>query len=475
MLAAAYCKNMLISIIDFTGHLHPLLVHLPIGILLLGCFFQWLTVSNRFVFLQPAIPVMLFWGMISAIGSCVSGYILSQSGDYDAELVSKHQWLGIIVAIASLILYLLYQFSIGERAARWASLILIVLVGITGHLGGSLTHGSGYLTEGFNKEEHKGPAIKPIANVPEAVLYADAIQPLFQARCYSCHGPNKKKGKLRLDTPEFIIQGGEDGKAVVPGKPDEGEMMKRLLLPLNNKDHMAPSEKPQLTKNEIELINWWISTGASFTQKIKELPQTDKIKPVLDALQTGSSVSDNSMADIPQTEIKRADDDAIAKLKKAGVIIVPVAQNSNYLSASFVTASAGTDTLLKLLQPIQQQLVWLNLGNSSLTDTGMQVIARLGNITRLHLNNTSITDNGLAQLKADTNLHYINLVHTSVTAKGVGELKSIKRLRNIFLYQSAVDRTDWPALKSLFPKTMLDSGGYVVPILITDTTRVKLP
>jgi len=465
----------LLSFFDFVGHLHPLLVHLPIGILLLGCFFQWLTISNKFVFLQPAIPVTLFWGMISAIAACISGYFLSQSGDYDAELVSYHQWMGIIVATVSFILYLLYQFSIGEAIARWASLILIILVSITGHLGGSLTHGSGYLTEGFNKEEHKGPAIKPIANVPEAVLYTDAIQPLLQARCYNCHGPNKKKGKLRLDTQEFILLGGEDGKALVPGKPDEGEMIKRLMLPLNNKDHMPPLEKPQLTQNEITLLNWWISTGADFTKKIKDLPQTDKIRPVLDALQTGSSASDNTAADIPQAEVKKADDDAIAKLKKAGVIIVPVAQNSNYLSASFVSASAGTDTLLKLLQPVQQQLVWLNLGNSSLTDTGMQMIAKLNNITRLHLNNTAITDNGLAQLKADTNLHYINLVHTSVTAKGVSELKTIKNLRSIYLYQSAVDKTEWPALKKIFPKTILDSGGYTVPTLVTDTTQVKLP
>src|SRR5436190_4817814 len=128
---------MFLSILDFIGHLHPLVVHLPIGILLLACFFQWLTLSNKFVFLQPAIPVALFWGMISAIASCISGYFLSQSGEYDADLVSNHQWMGIIVAIASLILYLLYQFSIGEPTARWASLILIILVGITGHLGGS--------------------------------------------------------------------------------------------------------------------------------------------------------------------------------------------------------------------------------------------------------------------------------------------------------------------------------------------------
>jgi mono/diheme cytochrome c family protein/uncharacterized membrane protein len=466
---------MLLSIFDFIGHLHPLIVHLPIGILLLACFFQWLTLNNRFVFLQPAIPVAFFWGMLSAVGACISGYILSQSGDYDADLVNRHQWFGIMVAIVSVILYFLYHFSVGDAIARWSSLCLIILVTITGHLGGSLTHGSGYLTEGFNKEEHKGPAIKPIANVPEAVLYSDAIQPLFQARCYTCHGPNKKKGKLRLDTPEFILLGGEDGKALVPGKPDEGEMMKRLLLPVNNKDHMPPSEKPQLTQNEIALLHWWIATGADFTKKIKDLAQTDKIKPVLDALQTGSSATDNPLADIPQADVKKADDKAIENLKRAGVIVVPVTQNSNYISASFVTVSSGTDTLLKLLQPVQTQLVWLNLGNSNITDTSMRIIGQFGNITRLHLNNTAITDSGLAKLKSDTNLHYINLVHTSVTAKGVSELHNLKNLRSIYLYQSAVDRMDWPALKTLFPKTLLDSGGYTVPTLKTDTTEVKYP
>jgi len=442
---------------------------------LLACFFQWLTLSNKFVFLQPAIPVALFWGMISAVASCISGYILSDSGDYDAALVSRHQWLGISVAVVSLVLYILYRFSIGEKTARWATLILVILISITGHLGGSLTHGSDYLTEGFNKTEQKGPAIKPIANVPEAVLYTDAIQPLLQARCYSCHGPNKKKGKLRLDTQEFILLGGEDGKAVVPGKPGEGEMIKRLMMPLNNKDHMPPLEKPQLTKNEIELLNWWISTGADVNKKIKDLPQTDKIKPVLDALQTGSSANDNPEADIPQEPVQKADDDAITRLKKAGVILVPVAQNSNYVSASFVSVTAGADTLLKLLEPIQKQLVWLNLGNCNITDTGMLVISKLGSLTRLHLNNTEISDSGVAKLRTSVNLHYINLVHTRVTSKGIAELKGLKGLRSVYLYQSAVDKTEWPSLQKLFPRTILDSGGYSVPILVTDTTEVKLP
>lgn len=465
---------MLLSLFDFTGRLHPLLVHLPIGILVLACFFQWLTISNRFVFLQPAIPPMLFWGMLSAIASCISGYVLSQSGDYDEELVGKHQWLGISVAIVSLILYLLYQFSVGEKTARWASLLLIILVGITGHLGGSLTHGSGYLTEGLNTvADSKGPAIKPIPNVQEAALYSDAIQPLLQARCYNCHGPNKKKGKLRLDTPEFIWKGGEDGKVLDTAKVDESELIKRLLLPATHEDHMPPKEKPQLTKNEIDLLHWWVESGADFTRKVKDLPQTEKIKTVLAALQTGEQAEEKQAADIPAKAVPAADEKAIAALKNAGVMIVPVAQNSNYLSVSFVTVTLNADSVIKLLEPIQKQLVWLNLSYSGVTDAGLTSVAKLDNLTRLFLNNTAVTDKGIAELKKTTSLRYINLVSTKISLTGLSQLKDLKELQSIYLYKTSVTNDQWRDLKKIFPKVTLDSGGYVVPVLVTDTTVVK--
>ena len=62
-------------------------------------------------------------------------------------------------------------------------------------------------------------------------------------------------------------------------------MMRRLLLPRNEEDHMPPKEKPQLKDNEIALIHWWIATGATFDKKTKELEQPEKIKPILLALQ----------------------------------------------------------------------------------------------------------------------------------------------------------------------------------------------
>jgi uncharacterized membrane protein/mono/diheme cytochrome c family protein len=462
---------MLLSIPDLVGRFHPVLVHLPIGILLLACFFQWLVLKPQFSVLQPAIPVMMFWGMLGAVAACVTGYMLSLSGDYDEELVGRHQWMGIFTAILSLILYLLYKFSLGEKPARLFSLGIIILITITGHLGGSLTHGSDYLTEGLNSD-NEGAALKPIPNIDEAALYADVIQPLLQSRCYNCHGPNKQKGKLRLDKQELILKGGKDGKVIEPGKADESEMIERMLLPAEDEDHMPPKEKPQLTQGEIALIHWWINTGADFNKKVKELPQTDKIKPILIALQSGD-VEEKKATDVPEAPVSPADEKVVNRLKKAGVMVMPVAQNSSYISVSFVSATAGADSLVKLLEPLKQQIVWLKMDGANINDASLDEIAKLTQLTRLQISNTNITDQGISNLRSLAELQSLNLVGTKVTANGLAQLKDLKKLKNLYLYQTGVNNNDWPLLQKTFPATQIDSGKYTVPTLATDTTLVK--
>ena len=464
---------MVLSLPDLIGRFHPVLVHLPIGILLLACFFQWLTLKPRFAVLQPAIPVMLFWGMLGALVSCISGYMLSLSGDYDEQLVGRHQWMGIFTAILSLVLYILHRLSISEKIARWISLGIIVLITITGHLGGSLTHGSDYLTEGLNSINEKGVVIKPIPNIQEAALYGDVVQPLLQTKCYSCHGANKQKGKLRLDQQEFILKGGKDGKVIKPGKADESEMIERLLLPLTDEDHMPPKEKKQLTPSEISLLHWWVNTGADFNKKVKELQQTEKIKSVLLSLQSGSSGDEKKLTDVPEAPVAKADEKAINRLKNAGVMIMPVAQNSNYLSISFFTAGPGADSLVKLLEPLKKQLVWLKLDNAIINDAALDHISKLSALTRLQLNNTGITDKGLTKLQSLEQLKSLNLVGTKVTAQGITRLNKLKNLKNLYLYQTGVNNSDWPILQKTFPATQIDSGKYTVSTLATDTTEVK--
>ena len=456
---------------EVIGNLHPVLVHLPIGILLLAGLFKLLALKPKYGGLHEATSIALFWGMIAAILACISGYLLSQSGDYDEGLVSTHQWSGIATAFISIIAYLFNRWE--NEFAKWVALLMVIGIIVTGHLGGSLTHGTDYLIKGFSKEDSIEKEIKPIADVQEANVYADIIQPLFENKCYSCHNKSKKKGGLRLDEPSFILKGGKDGEVIKPGSAEESDMIKRLLLPRNHEDHMPPKEKPQLKENEIALIHWWIATGATFDKKTRELVQPEKIKPVLLALQ--KTEPKRGLPDVPEKPVEPADDKIIKQLREKGVVIIPVTRNSNYLSANFVTVDTVTVKEVSLLGSLKKQLIWLNLSDKKIPDSLCKEIGELTNLTRLQLNNTPVTDLGVGSLQSLINLQYLNLVGTQVTSQGVLQLKSLPNLQAIYLYKTFISSSDWTTLKNNFPKVTLDTGGYQVPFLETDTLIVKPP
>ena len=467
---------MLLSITEFIGHLHPAIIHLPIGILLTALLLQWLARYDKYKIFQPAIPVILLAGAFTALISCITGYMLSLGDEYDKSLVSWHMWMGICTALVSFMLYAKEknpQFGVHKTLL---SLGLLVLIFVTGHLGGSLTHGADYFTKPlaniFGGDTSSNTAIKPIANVQEAYVYADIASPILQTKCYSCHGASKQKGGLRLDDSAAIMKGGKDGLAIKPGKGDASELIKRMLLPLHDDDHMPPKEKPQPTAEQIALLHWWIDNGAGFTSKVKQVNQPENIKPTLLALQKAAYIKDE-VSNIPAQPIEQADSKVIKALTSRGIVVIPVAQNSNYLLMNFVTDTIVTNDVLQLVLQLKKQLIWLKLNNTAVGDSAMGFVGQLTNLTKLDIANTHVTDRGLQQLRQLQNLQYLNLVGTAITEKGLLQLKGITQLHNVYLYQTHINKAAYPLLKASFTKTILDTGGYAVPTLIIDTTEVK--
>jgi hypothetical protein len=270
------------------------------------------------------------------------------------------------------------------------------------------------------------------------------------------------------------MKGGKDGPALVPGNVKESELIKRLLLPREDKHHMPPKLKPQLNERQIALIHWWVENGADFTRKVKDIPKPEKIQPVLLSLQS-DHLEKKADPIIPAGTVDKGDQKAIDALKERGIVILPVAQNSNYLVANFITATGVTDKDIRLLLPLKNQLVWLKLGHTNITDSALSIIGQFRNLTLLQLNNTGITDKGLGLLKSLNNLQFISLVGTKVTRAGVLQLTPLKKLQSIYLYQTAITGKEWAVLKKMFPKTMLDTGGYRIPFLAMDTVIAKPP
>jgi uncharacterized membrane protein len=459
----------------FIGRFHPLLVHLPVGILLLAACFQWASHKEKYHSLKTAARIALFWGMLTAVASCITGYLLSLEGEYEEALVDKHQWLGISVALVAAVAYYLHK-----KNNQWLNgvvALMCLLVVITGHLGGTLTHGEGYLTQAFLPENNtkETTKIKPIANVQEAVAYTDIVQPILESKCYGCHGRNKQKGKLRMDDINAFAKGGKHGEVFVPGKADESELMKRLALPRHEEGHMPPKEKPQPTPQQMELLQWWINCGASFDKKVNQLHQPEKIKPLLLALQNPGASQAVQNNWLPEKEVVKADEVVVGKIRAVGVAVVPVSRNRNYLSVSFIAAGEIKEETWKLLVALKEQLVELRMGAGNLSKTGLTQLALCTGLRKLYLNNTSVTDNDLAGLKTLTQLQYLNLVNTKVTAQGLLSLAGLKELSVIYLYKTGVAKADWASLQQAFPKMRLDSGGYTVETLPGDTSELKKP
>jgi hypothetical protein len=235
---------------------------------------------------------------------------------------------------------------------------------------------------------------------------------------------------------------------------------------------MPPKEKSQPTESQIDLIHWWISQGAGFTKRVKQLGQTDKIRPILLALQQVYVIT-KMPTDIPEAAVVKADEAAMGQLKQRGVLVLPIAANSNYLMANFVTDTVINKEDLQLLLALKKQLVWLKMGFTNVSNEQMVVIGQLTNLTRLSLEHTSVSDDGLKQLQSIQNLHYLNLVDTKVTKAGVLQLSGLKSLHSLFLYQTNISPADRATLKEAFPKTQIDIGGYTVPTMDSDTTLVK--
>lgn len=106
----------------------------------------------------------------------------------------------------------------------------------------------------------------PPASDKKGVTYEADIKPIFEKSCVKCHGAEKQKGKLRLDSLAATLKGGEDGKVVEVGDSAKSMLVHNVahvgdedmfMPPPDNKDKIQP-----LTKEQVGLIRAWIDQGA---------------------------------------------------------------------------------------------------------------------------------------------------------------------------------------------------------------------
>jgi uncharacterized membrane protein len=453
------------------GRLHPSVVHLPIGVLLVALAMDVAARWKRFTFLRGAVPFVLLVGAWCAIGAALVGLLLADGRGYDATTLGWHRALGLAIAVLGVVVYAL-RVHAGPGAPRdrryplAAALLLIALV-LGGHLGGTLTHGDGYLTR------HLPDGVRAIAGLPakdslaridianadSASVYGSLIQPIFDRRCASsCHSASRQKGGLALDSFQGMMKGGKDGKVIVPGRAEESELVRRIWLPPGHKDRMPPEDA--ITVAEAELIRWWIDRGArpEVTRAAVERPAA--IRDLLDAYGLGDLPTGIFTLKVPA-----ADSSAVAAVARTGLLVESLGRNAPYLQVAATNVREGLQAAtLEALRPLAAQVAWVDLSGTSVGDSALAVLGTLPHLTRLHLENTRVSDAGLRHLAGLRYLEYLNLYGTQVSDTGLAALDSLSRLRSIYLWGTRVTPAGAAALKARLPRVAVSLGSTEAPV-----------
>lgn len=446
------------TLYTFSGRLHPLLVHLPIGILLLAfCFALWEKWKGN-TGLKPALKPALGLGALSALLAVMSGYVLADGGDYAPELLERHRWLGMATALASILAW----YACGRNLGFYAQLAVVLLLLYTGHLGGSLTHGEGYLWAAPAKT---GEATKAKAISPQTPVYAGIIAPILAQKCVSCHNPNKRKGDLELGSPEKINAGGKNGPVLKTGDPENSELLRRVLLPLSDEGHMPPKGKIPLSNDEIQLLRWWIAAGADFQKTVAELPVVPEIEKILNPSERKSPVFD--------LKIPAASASALAAARAAGISITSLGEESPLLSVSLAGNKKWTPDQFAYLAALAPQVAYLDAAYSNMNDQLWRAIGPLPQLLRLNLSYSAVTTAGLDKLAQSAYLESLNLTGAPVDDALLPKLAPLKYLKTLYTWQSKISAGALDALTAQRPELQLQRGPQAAGQ--GDTLQLRAP
>ncbi len=471
-MAESELQNVLLQTV---GRSHPLLVHFPVALLVVAAASELGGLWRR----SPEVGAMargLVWFALPAtFAAAFAGWTMSERDPVSRAMASTlewHRWTGVGVLALTVLCVLLRQKTSAFRGALFCGAIG---VGVTGHLGGTMSWGDGYLLEPIQswraanartepapesvvrlKNESERPVgaapgvllggpssldvseeTKPRLKDPEAestpikMEFVKDIQPILERYCVECHGPRKKKGGLRLEPIDAAFPtGDEDFWTMLPGDGESSLLVQRMLLPRDD-DEAMPPKGDAVPADQIQKVITWINAGAHG-------PGLEHIK------RAATKAVDERRLDplgvLEPTEAEQAlIDTAVAALRDRGVVVQAVAQRHYGLEVNLsLLRPAASDEHLDLLRGLEPVLVRLDLSRTAVTDEGFAQVAALPELRDLRLGGTQLGDAIAPVLKQSPKLTRLNLYGTKCSEALLPTLSNLESLERLHIWGSKI-------------------------------------
>ena len=450
---------MLIELLDFLGSLHPLIVHLPIGIVLLTIAID-VFMRNKNNSVQRVITMGWFFSFFSGLLAALFGWFLGDNGYYFESQIDIHKWSGIAFVSICFIIWLLryINFRFTKSFNRSVNLTSIILLTITGHFGGEMTHGQNYLFENLPYTQKKISVTTlsetKRSNNDSLFVYEDLIHPVLEEKCIACHNQNLASGGLNMSSVENMIKGGNSGAGIKNGNPFKSLIYKRVSFPHDHPKFMPPTGVP-LSYDQIATLEWWIDNGAEKQMPVT-LTRNDPKTLRLMELQYGLDLREKTYLETLSLSSPSQED--LKSIEGEEYIWRFLNPEQSFLDLKFTKKKIEINDLLKV-QPIKNNITWLNLADCMLNDNHLSYISNFPNLTRLKIqNNPLVTNKGIEALQKLEHLTELNLYGTRVSNNTLITLGQMKSLKKLFVWNTRITDKDIADFKALHPDVEVIAG-----------------
>ena len=434
----------LIDITNFFGRFHPLLVHLPIGFLIISIVLSTFNSVNILSY-ERVLRVIWFLSFLSAFFSALMGWLLSQNGHYIEDQLYLHKLTGFILVFLSGLGWV-FQFkflNISKFLKKLNNALIIIFLIVVGHLGGNLTHGEDYLFE-YAPEPIKTILIsetkqKKFEGIPldSIGIYNELIYPIFSSKCVACHNNKVARGGLNMSSPANLFKGGRSGPSIVAKNLKKSLLFNRVTKSQDNVQFMPPTGTP-LSYEEVQLLEWWINEGASSEMSLIDINPDSKIQTLLFK---NYSIDLRKKPWYEMVKLAPFDESVLTELDEHNFSCKRLSSENSLLDIRF-SGTQIQDKDILILEKYASYITWLNLGGSKLKSSHLNVISKMENLTRLSLQKNDLKTDALKPLSNLNHLEILNLHSTQVDNKIFELIEKLKSLKKVFLWNTLVNSTE---------------------------------
>jgi uncharacterized membrane protein len=445
------------------GRIHPLIIHLPIGVFFgayfLDIFYRVFSKEND-VYYKILSGVYIF-SFLTALFACISGYILSKELKFDPEIQNIHQWMAVCTTLVlgiNAYYFISRKDNSGVKQLFIPTTIMILLT-MTGHFGGILTHGKDHLSKYapssmqwvLGKSDQK--IIDPPDNPDSVLVYDDFVRPMLKNNCVQCHNNDVHYGGFIAENYHGLFVSNKGTIPIAKGNSKNSELFSRVSLERREEKFMPPNGDG-LSFYEMKILKYWIDQGAD------SLAVFEKDKMDVDLVAHLYEKYNLDFSDLPFYEKNIPDSlgqDALTKLLSNGIQAKYLGEENYFLEVTISTDSI-TSSQIKYLAEVKNHVTFLNLSSTKLNDELLEVVEGLPNITKLDLHDNPITNDGIQFISGLENLISINLYNSKVDKAGFEILLDKPSIQKIYVWGSQISPEEIEELRSKYSSKEIIGG-----------------